>query len=46
MSGPIGRLRVVYDCNIFVQAAAFDVGPAGACFRLMEKGSVELFISR
>jgi len=46
MSGPIGRRRVVYDCNMFVQAAAFDAGPAGACFRLIEKGSVELFVSK
>lgn len=41
-----GRLRVVFDCNTFVQAVAFDDGPAAECLRAMESGRFELFVSR
>jgi putative PIN family toxin of toxin-antitoxin system len=38
-------IRAVYDCNIFVQAALDEDGPAFACLLLAESGSVELAIS-
>jgi putative PIN family toxin of toxin-antitoxin system len=46
MSLPPDRPRAVFDCNTFIQAAAFDTGPAGACLRLVESGIVELFVSK
>jgi putative PIN family toxin of toxin-antitoxin system len=35
----------VFDCNTFVQAVAFDNGPAAQCLRLAESGLFELFVS-
>lgn len=46
MTLPASRPRVVYDCNLLVQAVAFDNGPAARCLRLVESGQVELFVSR
>ena len=46
ISDPPSRQRVVFDCNTFIQAAAFETGPAGACLQLVESGAVELFVSR
>lgn len=46
MTQGAGGRRVVFDCNIYVQAIAFDTGPAAAAFRLAEAGAFELFISR
>jgi uncharacterized protein len=40
------RPRAVFDCNILLQAAAFRDGPAGLCLRLVEQGSVALFVSK
>ena len=37
--------RVVFDCNIFLQAAVRDTGPSFACLAAAEVGSIELFIS-
>jgi len=36
----------VYDCNIYLQAAARPNSPAGKCLSLAEKGTVRLFISK
>jgi putative PIN family toxin of toxin-antitoxin system len=36
----------VFDCNTFLQAAAFADGPAAECVRLAESGMVALFVSR
>jgi putative PIN family toxin of toxin-antitoxin system len=41
-----GRIRAVFDCNVFVQALAFEGGPAAHCLGLVESGGVQLFISR
>ncbi len=38
-------LRVVYDCNIFLQALAKPTGPSGACVALALEGKVALFVS-
>jgi putative PIN family toxin of toxin-antitoxin system len=37
--------RVVFDCNIFHQAAISAGGPAAACLREVEAGSVTLLMS-
>jgi putative PIN family toxin of toxin-antitoxin system len=36
---------VVYDCMIFLQAAARQTSPAAACLRLAETGQVRLWLS-
>ncbi|HUB24562.1 MAG TPA: putative toxin-antitoxin system toxin component, PIN family, partial [Tepidisphaeraceae bacterium] len=41
-----GRIRAVFDCNVFVQALAFEGGPAAHCLGLVESGGIELFISK
>lgn len=41
-----GRLRVVFDANICVQAIAFDDGPAAKAFRGVEARLFRLFVSR
>lgn len=40
------RIRVVFDCNTLIQAMADPTGPAGRCVELVERGEIELFISR
>jgi uncharacterized protein len=37
--------RAVFDCNVFLQSAASEAGPAAACFRLVRTGLLELHIS-
>ncbi len=43
-SQPI-RVRVVFDCMIFLQGAARRDSPAGACLDLAEQGHIELCVS-
>jgi putative PIN family toxin of toxin-antitoxin system len=38
-------LRVVFDCNVFLQALVNPDGAAGACLRLLDQGELELFVS-
>lgn len=38
--------RAVFDCMIYVQAAARVKSPANACFKLVEAGIVRLYLSR
>lgn len=40
------RPRVVFDCMIYLQAAANENSPAAAALRLVEQGHISLFISR
>jgi len=40
------RTRAVFDCNILVQALAFDTGAAAECLRMVEAGKAELFVSK
>lgn len=42
---PERRLRVVFDCMIFLQAAARRASPSGACLALAEQGLLELYVS-
>lgn len=38
--------RVVFDCMVYLQAAAREEGPAAACLRLAENHFISLFLSR
>lgn len=40
------RPRVVFDCNVFLLAAARQKSVAASCFSLAETGRVHLFISK
>ena len=40
------RPRVVFDCNVFLLAAARQKSVAASCFNLAEKGRLQLFISK
>jgi uncharacterized protein len=46
MTPSLGRPKAVLDCNVCLQAIAFDHGPAAECFRRFENGEVQLFISK
>lgn len=46
MNGMAGRPRTIFDCNVFIQAVAFEEGPAAAVVRLAETGRIELFLSK
>ena len=37
------KLEVVFDCNIYLQAAASSKGVAAACLRLAENGEIILY---
>ncbi|MBM3726227.1 MAG: putative toxin-antitoxin system toxin component, PIN family [Acidobacteria bacterium] len=39
------RPRVVFDCMIFLQAAARRASPSGACLALAEQGLLERYVS-
>ena len=40
------RPRVVFDCNVLVQAAGNGEGPSGVALRLLEENRIEVFVSR
>lgn len=42
---PDHRPRVVFDCMIFLQAAARRASPSGACLALADQGLLELYVS-
>jgi len=44
MSAP--KPRIVFDCMVYLQAAAREKSPARKCLRLAEEHKVQLFISR
>jgi len=39
------RVRVVYDCVVFLQGLIKESGPGAKCLELFEDGIIELFIS-
>jgi putative PIN family toxin of toxin-antitoxin system len=41
-----GRPRVVFDCNVLLQAAANEDGPAGKALGLLERNAIEVYLSR
>jgi putative PIN family toxin of toxin-antitoxin system len=40
------RPRVVFDCNILVQAISNDTGPAGRAVGLLQRNLIEVYTSR
>lgn len=40
------RIRTIFDCNTFLQAAINEKSLAGNCYRLVEERTVELFVSQ
>ena len=40
-----GRIPAVFDCMVFLQAAARKNGPAAACLDLVRTGTVKLYLS-
>lgn len=40
------KIRAVFDCMMFLQAAARGEGPAAACLLLVERGVIELCVSQ
>jgi putative PIN family toxin of toxin-antitoxin system len=40
------RPRVVFDCNVLLQAVANEEGPAAECLRLLDAGRITVFLSR
>ena len=40
-----GTPRVVFDCNVFLQAVISSAGPAAACMDLMDEGTIILIVS-
>lgn len=43
MTGP--KPRVVFNCNVFLQAIISDKGPAWKCYQLAEHGNITLYLS-
>ncbi len=41
----MSRVRVVFDCMIYLQAAAKPLGPAAALLELVEESQIELCVS-
>jgi len=46
MSLSTDRPRVVFDCNILLQAISNDAGPAGQSLGLLQKNLIEVSVSR
>jgi putative PIN family toxin of toxin-antitoxin system len=42
----VTRPRVVFDCNVLIQAVAAPDGPSAAALRLYEQNLIEVFLSR
>jgi putative PIN family toxin of toxin-antitoxin system len=41
----VGRPKVVFDCNVFVQGLTSERGPAAECLRLFEARRFTLYVS-
>ena len=46
MTQSADRPRVVFDCNVLIQAVSNVAGPAGHALGLLERNLIELYISR
>ena len=44
-SEPSRGPKVVFDCNVYLQALIKETGPAAACLTLFENGAIELYVS-
>ena len=40
------KAKVIFDCNIFLQAFLSTKGIASKCFKLVEDNLIELYLSR
>jgi putative PIN family toxin of toxin-antitoxin system len=40
------RPRVVFDCNVLIQAISNQAGPAGQSLALLEQNLIEVYVSR
>ena len=46
MNPAADRPRVVFDCNVLVQAIANEAGPAGQALALLQQNRIEVYLSR
>jgi putative PIN family toxin of toxin-antitoxin system len=46
MNPSVGRPRVVFDCNVLIQAISNEAGPAGQALGLLEQNRIEVCVSR
>src|ERR1700733_13329468 len=46
MNPAADRPRVVFDCNVLVQAISNKAGPAGRALALLQQNRIEVFVSR
>jgi putative PIN family toxin of toxin-antitoxin system len=46
MNSPADRPRVVFDCNVLVQAISNQSGPAGRALGLLKQNAIAVYISR
>jgi putative PIN family toxin of toxin-antitoxin system len=46
MNPAADRPRVVFDCNVLVQAISNEAGPAGKAFGLLQQNRIDVYISR
>ena len=41
----VTQIKAVFDCNVFLQAVSSEKSPAAACFRLVQRQIIQLFVS-
>ena len=46
MTRSADRPRVVFDCNTILQAIANEVGPAAEALRCLDRGIIDVYLSR
>jgi putative PIN family toxin of toxin-antitoxin system len=46
MNPTADRPRVVFDCNVLVQAISNETGPAGQALALLQQNRIEVYVSR
>jgi putative PIN family toxin of toxin-antitoxin system len=42
----MAKVKVIFDCNIYLQAFLSAKGAASKCLKLVEEGLIELYLSR
>jgi putative PIN family toxin of toxin-antitoxin system len=40
------RPRVIFDCNVLVQAISNEAGPSGQALRLLDRNLIDVYLSR
>jgi putative PIN family toxin of toxin-antitoxin system len=46
MISPADRPRVVFDCNVLVQAISNEAGPSGHALGLLQRNFIDVYVSR